>query len=115
MGRHFLVQGSTPNPGIKPKPLTPPALAQAGRFFPTGATWETQHPPATDCGRTGSPVRWSACFLSMSFHTGLALGKEAFALVNFRLCALWGEGGHWGKFHETKDTLCVCSVRSDSL
>ena len=38
LGCHALLQGDLPNPGIKPTPLTSPALA--GEFFTTGATWE---------------------------------------------------------------------------
>ena len=32
--------GDLPDPGIEPVSLTSPALALAGRFFTTSATWE---------------------------------------------------------------------------
>ena len=38
VGWHFLLQGSLPDPGIKPASLASPALA--GGFFTTSATWE---------------------------------------------------------------------------
>ena len=38
VGCHFLLQGSLPDPGIKPASLASPALA--GGFFTTSATWE---------------------------------------------------------------------------
>ena len=37
----FPSPGDLPDPGIKPKSLTTPALA--GGFFTTGATWEAPH------------------------------------------------------------------------
>ena len=40
-GYHALPPGDLPNPGIKPTPLTSPALA--GRFFTTSATWEAPY------------------------------------------------------------------------
>ena len=38
VGRHDLLQGDLPNPGIEPMSLTSPALE--GRFFTTSTTWE---------------------------------------------------------------------------
>ena len=38
VGCHALLQGNLPNPGVKPTPLTSPALA--GEFFTTGASCE---------------------------------------------------------------------------
>ena len=40
-GRHALLQGDLPDPGIKPTSLMSPALAS--KFFPTSATWEWWH------------------------------------------------------------------------
>ena len=39
-GLPFPSLGDLPDPGIKPAPLTSPALASG--FFTTGATWEAQ-------------------------------------------------------------------------